>query len=221
MALYALLAVYTSVYAELYIWVISVALQQGRVASGLLFVWFAVCIVAIQYAAGHQRFPPADIETTTATTASVDDSKCTTNTPVDGGGGGGGIAPTTSNVAWWTLPWSTLGLISLILTLHAVPVFVINMLYVYSTTLNYSMQRLTGIVLAMACFKLAWNGGFNFLLFKYAHVILPDLPVRSLSSFLANVGVFNLIVSPILTESLASPNCFQYAFRAIPTNTAK
>lgn len=217
MALYSLLAVYTSVYAELYIWVISVALQQGPVASGLLFVWFAVCIVAIQYAAGHhQRYSPReeDIETT-ATTTATRDWKPTTNRTEDGGE----VAPSTSCMAWWALPWSTLALISWILTLHAVPVFVINMLYVYSTTLNYSMQRLTGIALAMACFKLVWNGGFNFLLFKNAHVILPALPVRQLSSFLANVGVFNLIVSPILTESLASPNCFQYAFRAIPTNT--
>jgi hypothetical protein len=209
--LYAALAVTTSAYADLYIWVVSLSLQRGTVATGLLLTWLWACTVLVLEAKYRvmvkgkeaQRLPGAS-----------DGEKTAQQT---------GMAEQPSEVRssgvwqWWSM--RTVLAVGVVVLLHAVPVFAVNLLYVYATTLRLSLTRLTVIIVAMAVFKLLWNSGLNLLVLRYAHLIMSSLQPTTVTSLLANVAMFNLIVSPIVTESLVSPNCFQYAFSRIPSDT--
>jgi hypothetical protein len=208
MVLYATLAVTTSTYADLYIWVVALSLQRGATATGLLLVWLLLCTLLVLTArdrlVGDRPASKSAAEPSTGPAASEVVAE-----------------PRRGDVTSGPVALSLLTALSVlaVVVLHAVPVFAVNMLYVYATTLRLSLSRLTAVIVAMALFKLVWNGGLNVLVLKHAHVMTAQLRPTTVASLLAGVAMFNLIVSPILTESLVSPNCFQYAFSRIPSDT--
>eukprot|EP01033_Poteriospumella_lacustris_P015282 gene15282-10928_t len=109
-----------------------------------------------------------------------------------------------------------------LLVVDILPVFLVNVAYVYSTTLRLSLAQLYSVATAVSFLKLAWNTLMN-------RVLLTSTTMRrwfptqhaqsSLFYALLYAGLCNLILSPLITEALVSPNCFQYVFATIPTNT--
>lgn len=212
LVLYAALAMTTSAYADLYIWVVSLSLQQGSVATALLLLWLWACTLVVLEAKYRGMMTRRDA---TRVSAGASDAGKTAQ-PIGITGQRSGVASTT---VWPRWSMRSVLIVGVVVLLHAVPVFAVNLLYVYATTLRLSLTRLTVIIVAMAMFKLLWNSGLNLLVLRYAHILMTPLQSTTVTSLLANVAMFNLIVSPIVTESLVSPNCFQYAFSRIPSDT--
>jgi hypothetical protein len=183
---YAVLTATTTVYAETYVWGVSLALQSGVTAGCVALVWLGLLV----WASGRYT----DCAVAKVTLAFVSNGRVATA-------------------------------VLLVGSLHVLPVFVVNMVYVYTTTLRLSGWVQAVVVLLMSVFKAAWNALVN----VYITSNVNGVGCRFLSSDTQDVwfarrlllwcGLINLIVSPVVTEALVSPNCFRYLFSRIQTNS--
>jgi hypothetical protein len=187
--MYSILTVTTSVYAETYVWAVSLAVQQGVIAGSLLLVWLCFMSVVVL-----QRFSPMFV---------------------------GSIAErsSTTDVVWPSIQ-RTLVIGVVMILFHVVPVFAMNVAYVYTISLHLHDHTQTLIVITLALFKLVWNAVVTLLFTRSDRIrqwVATTAVERTfLFTSLIYVGVFNLIVLPMVTEVLISPNCFQYIFTSIP-----
>eukprot|EP01039_Chlorochromonas_danica_P011752 gene11752-13205_t len=187
--LYSILTVTTSVYAETYVWAVSLAVQQGVIAGSLLLVWLCFMSVVVL-----QRFSPMFVRSITERSSTTD-------------------------VVWPSIQ-RTLVIGVVMILFHVVPVFAINVAYVYTISLHLHDHTQTLIVITLALFKLVWNAVVTLLFTRSDRIrqwVATTAVERTfLFTSLIYVGVFNLIVLPMVTEVLISPNCFQYIFTSIP-----
>eukprot|EP01033_Poteriospumella_lacustris_P001263 gene1263-biopygen540 len=96
------------------------------------------------------------------------------------------------------------------------------MVYVYTTTLSLQVWLRSSIVMCMSMFKLSWN---TLISEWFSNRYLPvdvSTPLADevfVDAMLLYANVISLIVVPAVTEMLMSPNCFQYMFTAISTDS--
>lgn len=200
------LAVTTSAYAHMYVWVVAIALQEGIMAGVILLFWLLfICGLAIaRFAAPSvsDGSPPAEKEAAFSEKDAASSER------------------SISTLLQRIMMLVTLG--GFLLIVDVLPVFVVNVAYVYSTTLRLSLAQLYSVATAVSFLKLAWNTLLNRALLT-STTMRRWFPTRqaqsSLFYALLYAGLCNLILSPLITEALVSPNCFQYVFATIPTNT--
>eukprot|EP01033_Poteriospumella_lacustris_P008386 gene8387-biopygen3785 len=218
--IYAVMTTLTSAYAQTYVWVVSISLQQGTVVGSLLLIWLFVVCGWVHYradadAANHVAPYAFSIRRySRQLAASRHDGTAEAAVVV---------------VSWWT----ALSVAFALLCTHVMPVFVVNLLYVYTTTLSLPLWLRSTIVACMSLFKLSWN---TLMLYGRRGVPLNDTghpraaedvsaPPRAaahevfVDAMRLYASVINLIVVPAVTEMLISPNCFQYLFTTIATNS--
>lgn len=199
---YSIMNVLTSAYAEQYIWVLSLSLQQGTVVGSVLLIWFFVVCMWVHYRAeadaayvGQYSFSIRRYSRQMASRQG-----------------------TTVAVSWLT----AFSVFFALLGTHVVPVFVVNIVYVYTTTLSLPVWIRSIIVASMSLFKLSWNTLMHeWLSNRYlpVHVATPLADEVFVDTMLLYASVISLIVVPVLTEMLVSPNCFQYMFTPISTDS--
>eukprot|EP01033_Poteriospumella_lacustris_P023328 gene23328-biopygen7636 len=117
---------------------------------------------------------------------------------------------------------TVVGIFFALLGTHVVPVFAVNIVYVYTTTLSLPVWLRSIIVAGMSLFKLSWNTLMHaWFSNRYlpVHVITPLADEVFVDAMLLYASVISLIVVPVLTEMLVSPNCFQYMFKSISTSS--
>eukprot|EP01033_Poteriospumella_lacustris_P014037 gene14037-biopygen6366 len=187
MIVYAVVTETSSAYAETYIWVVSLSLQQGQWAGAVLAVWLCFVHGAFVYGSQNVRSKLLEKEAGVEGRPSM---------------AAQALAATQRSI---------------------VPGLAVNVLYVIATTQQLSHTSMVFIAAGMALFKLTWSSGINALLLRgkllRGWMGVSFLHTEWLFRALVYTGVFNLIVSPLVTEMLISPNCFKYVFSRIPTSS--
>jgi hypothetical protein len=209
--LYSTLSVTYGTYSEKYVWVIALSSQEGIVAAVLLFLWLILLESVALY--GTKRLNPIKDE-------------------VDSSFSGNKEGLWSNVVKSWKKIVSIIGSVkvnsnSVLLVgsaiAHAMIIFVVNALYVFSTTQNLSRVQHTSVMLGMVFFKLVWGSLFAQLFFTGSFDLAASLtfrPVLSWMDFLfVSLNILNFVLTPLVTELLVSPNCFKYAINP-PQSTA-
>jgi Leucine-rich repeat (LRR) protein len=194
LVVYAVLTATTTVYAETYVWSVSLALQRGGTAGVVALGWLGWLVWT---SSGRHTRSAALLAAKTSSSS-----------------------PSSSSVSYGRMATAVL----MVGTVHVLPVLVVNLVYVYTTTLRLSGWVQAAVVLLMSVFKAAWNALVNVYMASDAHAMGHLLSsthhgVLFVRQLLLWCGLINLIVSPVVTEALVSPDCFRYLFARIQTNS--
>jgi hypothetical protein len=210
-AVYAAVTAATTAYAATYVWAVALALQEGVAAGVGLWLWLAAAsLVALRHVATFTGDGDTD----------GDSDGVTLKTP--SATGDPAAAAAVEGATWWQVAGRRSVAAVAIVAVNVLPVFVVNLVYVYTTTLRWSAVTQAAAVTVLALFKLTWNVAL-FRLTIGSDATRRWLPSpadrRWLVRGLVLVSLCNVIVSPLATEMLVSPNCLQYVFTAIPVDT--
>eukprot|EP01039_Chlorochromonas_danica_P011827 gene11827-13328_t len=137
LVVYAVTSVTTSAYAETYVWVVSMSLQEGSAAGSVLLVWVGV-LCAMVLGSGEA----ADDGDGTIESATKGEEAAITSEHTE-------VAAVSSLAIF--------GACVSLLMVHILPVLVIDIAYVYSTTLSLSTAKRAMIVVAMSLYKMTWT----------------------------------------------------------------
>jgi Leucine-rich repeat (LRR) protein len=167
LVMYAVLTATTTVYAETYVWSVSLALQNGVTAGSVALVWLGLLVWA---SARHTKSALATMSS--------------------------------QSISYVRIATSML----MVGTVHVLPVFVVNMVYVYTTTLRLRGSVQAVVVLLMSVFKATWNALVNVYMTSDAHGVGSLLSsahhdVLFARGLLLWCGLINLIISPVATEA--------------------
>lgn len=108
-------------------------------------------------------------------------------------------------------------------------VMIVNICYVYITTLNLSNQTMFGVVLSLSSFKIIWNNIVvlqwirQYLLLHWSQRISigtlqvdvnPYAETVERVYFLIHILLFNNIIAPVLANAFVDPSCFYYLIQS-------
>eukprot|EP01040_Poterioochromonas_malhamensis_P016206 gene16206-18341_t len=207
LVVYAVSTVTTSVYAETYVWVVSMSLQEGSIVGSVLLVWVGVlCAMVFGHIGSRNPVETADDGDGTIESATKGEEAAITSEHTE-------VAAVSSLAIF--------GACVSLLMVHILPVLVIDIAYVYSTTLSLSTAKRAMIVVAMSLYKMTWNALLGAAAGPIERLFVRGEPNGCSSHSLVQrtlvyACMINMIITPTVTEMLVSPNCFQYLFSAIP-----
>lgn len=194
--LYAVTARVTSAYAQMYIWVLALALQQGRAVAVVLVLWLAAFVALLLHQVAAMQPIATAARTSTRLVSVVEDVWAN----------------------WRRVRFRRALAVGLVVVFHVLPVVVVNFAYVYSTTIQLPRRIRVAAVVTMATFKLMWNASMHWTLRSRLPTLLFADDAFS-AAVLITASLLNVTLVPILSQLFASPDCFKYLFVDVPTNS--